>query len=123
MNIDEPGLFRDPATAYDYRGVTIDQHVLALLPVDGQLTTNLRIMRISSDEPDIPAGHDEDPYTAHLGSTFLSMTVIGVSRVTEQETINRSIVQSRNTTVGWLSTTGNPINEFTTESLIKINPH
>ena len=31
-----------------YHDVTIDHSVLALLPVDGELTTNLRTMRVSS---------------------------------------------------------------------------
>lgn len=57
-----------------------------------------------------PVLNDEDPHDAHLGSTFLPMPTRGV---TEQEVIQQSIDQSRS--VSWPSTSGNPVNEFTTE--------
>ncbi len=46
-----------------YHDVTIDHSVLV---VDGELTTNLRTMSISSSEEDTPARDDDDPYSAHL---------------------------------------------------------
>ena len=65
----------------------------------------------SSTEVDTtPVLNDEDPHDAHLGSTFLPMPTRGV---TEQEVIQQSIDQSHS--VSWPSTSGNPVNEFTTE--------
>ena len=97
-----------------YRDVTIDQSVLAQLPVDGELTTNLRTIRVESGEENTPVRDDEDPYSAHLDSTFIPMPMRGV---TEQQAIQESIVQSghSSTPVNWPSTCGNPINEFTTD--------
>ena len=93
-----------------YRNVTIDDSVLQLLPVDGELD-NLPTVRIpSSGEADIPAREDEDPRSAHLASTFLPMPTRGI---TEQEAIQQSVIQ--NSPISWPSTSGNPINEFTTE--------
>ena len=94
-----------------YRDITIDHSVLALLPTDGELS-NLETMTVSSStEVDTtPVLNDEDPHDAHLRSTFLPMPTRGV---TEQEVIQQSIDQSRS--VSWPSTSGNPINEFTTE--------
>ena len=96
-----------------YRDVTIDHGVLALLPVDGELT-NLCTMRMLSTEVDTAfERHNEDPSYAHLGSTFVPIPARGV---TEQEAINQTIMQSGNCTpVRWPSTSGSPINEFTTE--------
>ena len=74
-------------------------------------------MRISSSEEDT-ARDDDDPYSAHLGSTFIPMPTRGV---TEQQVIQESILQSAGSStdrVNWPSTSGNPINEFTTEGYI-----
>ena len=58
-----------------YRDVTIDSTALALLPVDGVLP-NLQTITVSVTNGDIqnPSQDDEDPYTAHLGSTFVPLS-------------------------------------------------
>ena len=66
-----------------YRNVTIDSNVLALLPVDAELT-NLPTMTLTSTELKNPAQDGEDPYSAHLGSMFISLPVRGM---TEQQAI------------------------------------
>ena len=53
-----------------YCNVTIDNTVLALLPVDTKLT-NLSTMTVASTEVENPAQDCEDPFSAHLGSTFI----------------------------------------------------
>lgn len=93
-----------------YRDVTIDQSVLALLPVDG-LLTEIQTIRVSSSEVDMPVREDEDPHSAHLPSTFLPMPRRGI---TEEEAIQQSVIQG-NSHVNWPVTTGNAVNEFTTE--------
>ena len=100
-----------------YHDVTIDQSVLAQLPIDGELTTNLRTIRVESNEENTPVRDDDDPYSAHLESTFIPMPMRGV---TEQQAIQESMVQSAHssTPVNWPSTSDNPINEFTTEGYI-----
>ena len=72
------------------------QHLLLLvmmywhfyIPVDGHLT-NLPSMRVSCDELKTPAPDDEDPYIAHIGSTFIPMPVRGL---TEQQAIQQSVL-------------------------------
>ncbi len=93
-----------------YRDVTIDHSVLALLPVDGQLT-QIKTVRVSSSEVDMPAREDEHPHSAHLPSTFIPMPQRGI---TEEEAIEQSVIQGNNH-VNWPSITGNAVNEFTTE--------
>ncbi len=93
-----------------YRDVTINQNILASLPVDS-LLTEIRTIRVSSSEVDMPARDDEDPHSAHIPSTFLPMPQRGV---TEEEAIQQSVIQGNNH-VKWPSTTGNAVNEFTTE--------
>ena len=61
--------------------MTIDNTVLALFPVDTELT-NLPTMTVSSTEVENPAQDGEDPYRAHLGSTFIPLPVRGM---TEQQ--------------------------------------
>ena len=95
-----------------YRNVTIDNTVLALLPVDTELT-NLPTMTLTSTELENPAQDGEDPYCAHLGSTFIPLPVRGM---TEQQAIQHSIDHTQH--VNWSSTTGSPVNEFTTEGYI-----
>ena len=110
-----------------YRDITIDHSVLALLPTDGELS-NLQTMTVSSSTEVDTTPVLNDPHDAHLGSTFLPMPTRGVTEqeviqqsidqscsrgVTEQEVIQQSIDQSRS--VSWPSTSGNPVNEFTTE--------
>ena len=100
-----------------YRNVTIDHSVLAQLPTDGDLT-NLPTMRVNYDEEEMPARDDDEPYDAHLSSTFVPLPVRGQ---TEQQVIRQSVIQqnqSSTPTVSWPSSCGNPINEFTTEGYI-----
>ena len=63
-----------------YCDVTIDSTVLALLPVDGELT-NLLTTTLSStdDEVENSSQDGEDPYTAHLGSTFVPLLTRSIS--------------------------------------------
>ena len=95
-----------------YRNVTIDSNVLALLPVDTELT-NLPTMTLTSTELKNPAQDGEDPYSAHFGSTFTPLPVRGM---TEQQAIQHSIDHTQH--VNLPSTTGSPVNEFTTEGYI-----
>ena len=78
-----------------YRDVTINQSVLALLPVDGQLT------QIQTIRVDLPPREDEDSHSPHLPSTFLPMPV-GGGGVTEQEAIRQSVTQN-DTYINWPS--------------------
>ena len=97
-----------------YHNVTINTTILAHLPVDGELT-NLLTTTLSStdDEVENPSQDGEDPYTAHLRSTFVPLSTRGV---TEQQAIQQSLSHSQH--INWPSTTGNPVNEFTTEGYI-----
>lgn len=99
-----------------YRNVHINHDVLALLPDDGDLC-GLTTMTVSSDEEELPARQDADPYDAHLGSTFVPMPTRGL---TEQQTIRQSVQQPTCTppTVPWPSAGGSPVNEFNTEGYI-----
>ena len=90
-----------------YQDVTIDQNVLALLPVDGHLTA-IQTITVSSNEVDMPAREDDDPHTAHLPSTFLPMPPTGITE---------SVTQSNNH-ANWPSVSQNPVNEFTTEGYV-----
>ena len=101
-----------------YHNVTIDHSALAQLPTDGDLT-NLPTMRVDSNEEENPAREDDDPYNAILGSTFVPLPV---RSQTQQQVIQQSIAQSSSSSlpvpVAWPSSSGNPINEFTTEGYI-----
>ncbi len=100
-----------------YSNVTIDHSVLALLPIDGDLT-NIPTMRVNSEEDEAPAREDEEPYSAHLCSTFVPLPVRGQ---TEQQAIQQSVFQQNRSsppTVSWPTSSGNPINEFITEGYI-----
>ena len=60
-------------------------------------------------EEEIPAhSPDEDSDTAHMSSTFVPLPATGI---TERQAIQQSVSQH----VNWPSTTGHPINEFTTD--------
>jgi len=86
------------------------------LPDDSDLTSLLPI-HISPDEPQqISSQDDDDPDTVLLHSTFVPTT----TRVmTEQQRIEESILNAQNSQhISWPSTTGNPVNEFTTEGYI-----
>ncbi len=73
-----------------YSNVTIDHSVLALLRIDGDLTI-LPTMSITSDHlEEAPAREDEEPYSSHLGSTFVPLPVRGQ---TEQQAIQQSVSQ------------------------------
>ena len=67
------------------------------------------------DAVDNPSEDDADPYNTYLGSTFVPLSA---RRVTEQQAIQQSINHSASQYVNWPLTTGNPVNEFTTEGYI-----
>ena len=96
-----------------YHDVTINHNTLELLPDDSNLT-NLLPVYISQDESqEIPAHHDPDDNTVPLHSTFLPTTT---RALTKQQRIEESILNPQNSQhISWPATTGNPVNEFTTE--------
>lgn len=95
-----------------YHDVTINHDTLALLPDYSDLT-NLLALHMSSDQLEIPLQQNDDPHSAHLHSTFVPTMSRGL---TEQQKIRQSILDSQNLQhVNWPSSTGNPVNEFTTE--------
>ena len=95
-----------------YRNVSIDQGTLALLPVDGNLA-GLVTMAVESDDPEPPAQQDILPQDTPLNSTFVPMPTTGQ---TEQQTIRQSMQQvCAPPVLPWPSSSGTPINEFTTE--------
>lgn len=93
-----------------YREVTIDNLALAHLPIDGNLTPTLSTVNISSGE-DVDTNPSQDVDNSdYLANSFIPLPLQGV---TEQEAIQRSVDGSG--PVRWPSTSGNAINEFTTE--------
>ena len=70
-------------------------------------------MTVTSTEVGYPAQDGEDPYSAHLGSTFIPLPVRGM---TEQQAIQHSIDHTQH--VNLPSTIGSAVNEFTTEGYI-----
>ena len=96
-----------------YRNVTIDHDVLALLPIDGHLS-GLVTMSVQSDELEPSAQQDIAPQDTPLASTFIPMPTTGR---TEQQTIRQSVQQQQHepAILSWPSSSGSPINEFTTE--------
>ena len=94
--------------------MSIDHDVLALLPDDGHLS-GLVTMAVESDELEPPAAHqDIPPQDTPLASTFIPMPTTGR---TEQQTIRQSVQQHpcAPPVLPWPSSSGTPINEFTTE--------
>ena len=95
-----------------YRDVIIDTAVLAQIPVDGDLSTFLSTVNIGSTDDDhigFPPS-DDTVNTSHLVNSFIPLPLRGV---TEQEAIQQSLDGHGH--VNWPSTSGNPVNEFTTE--------
>ena len=90
-----------------YRDVTIDENVISLLPADGDLTSIrpcIRLPATSDQEHECSTDHPDT-----MSSTFVPLPVRGM---TEQQAIQQGISQHH---VNWPSTTGRPINEFTTD--------
>ena len=95
-----------------YRNVSIDHDVLGLLPVDGHLS-GLVTMAVQSDEVEAPAQQVMSPHDTPLASTFIPIPTTGC---TEQQTIRQTLQQPCAPPVlPWPSSSGTPINEFTTE--------
>ena len=65
-----------------YHNVTIDTTILALLPVDGELT-NLLTTTLSSVDNEVEnhSQDGEDPYAAHLRSTFVPLSTRSVTAI------------------------------------------
>ena len=100
-----------------YNDVTINHDTLSMLPNDSQLT-NLVSISVSLDSVvETPGNQDSDPYNAYIPSTFVPATA---RSFTEQEMIQQSIMDPLPSLqhVDWPSTTGPPVNEFTTEGYI-----
>ena len=98
-----------------YNDVMINYDTLGMLPIDSHLT-NLASVTLPSSEVEFSAEHNDNPYSAHLQSTFVPAST---RSFTEQEAIQESIINPQATRhINWPSTAGNPINEFTTEGYI-----
>jgi len=93
-----------------YHDVTINRDTLTLLPDDSDLTDLLPVHVLPDELPEIVPQQDGDLDTLPLHSTFVPTTIRGL---TEQQRIEESILNPQH--VNWPSTTGNPVNEFTTE--------
>ena len=72
-----------------YLNVCINLDALALLPEDGNLT-GLRSVTLDStiDNPEPLFAQDEDPYDAHLTTSFVPSTA---QQMTEQEIVRQSV--------------------------------
>ncbi len=95
-----------------YRDVTVDAAVLTQLPADGDLSTLMSTVNMGSSDDEytnVPPSDDSDSIS-HLVTYFIPLPLRGV---TEQEAIQQSVDGRGH--VSWSSTSGNPINEFTTE--------
>lgn len=101
---------------YRANQVHINAEALEQLPEDGNLST---VTSVQPDPPTAPQGcqpSEEDPYTAHLSSSFVPNAA---HQSTEQETVHQA-VQDRQTgshsaALMWPTIGGAPINEFNTE--------
>lgn len=97
-----------------YHDVTINHHTLSQLPGDSDLTDFLPVHILPDDLPEIVPQQDDninhETDTVPLHSTFIPITIRDLN---EQQRIEESILNPQH--VNWPSTTGNPVNEFTTE--------
>jgi len=71
-----------------YADVTIDNHILAELPIDGHLT-NLPSVLLSTNDAEVSEQEEDDTANANLPSTFVPASV---QTFTEQGTIQQSII-------------------------------
>ncbi len=78
-----------------YRNVTIDENLIALLPIDSDLTTIPCITVPATLEEEIPAhSPHEDSDTAHMSSTFVPLPATGI---TERQAIYNSLLVNMST--------------------------
>lgn len=94
-----------------YHDVTINHDILATIPDDSHLTNlaSFNLHSCDTETNEVPPQQEVDPYNVHLHSTFVPLSA---RSSTEHERIQSSIM---NPHVNWPPTTGNPINEFTSE--------
>ncbi len=72
-------------------------------------------MKVNSEEEEASAREDKEPYSAHLCNTITSR------RSDRTTSIQQFVFQQNRTstpTISWPSSSGSPINEFTTEGYI-----
>ena len=105
---------------YQRNQVSLNQHVLAQLPEDGNLR-DLRSITIESLNSVEQQNSDESTYEAQLSQSFVPNAAC---LATEQETVRQSI-QHRHTgattsTLMWPTIGGTPINEFNTEGYMSL---
>ena len=94
-----------------YRNVTIDHDVLALLPIDGHLS-GLVTMSVQSDELEPSAQQDKIPLLPVLSFQCLLLVVLNNKL---SDSLYSSNSAHEPAILSWPSSSGSPINEFTTE--------